>query len=178
MSKRRLSLAAMCFLLAGCHHRRTAVRPPTQAQAPVPLAAPPEPAKPPVVEPQPVPPLPPVALKPPRTPAKKPAPKPPKPAVPVETASAAPPAGVAALGSLSTGEDASPARRQQAMDLLAVLDKRLKAVPEALAQKHEKQIAQVKNFVRQSKLALDSGDPDGAINLATKARLLLDDLGK
>jgi hypothetical protein len=39
-------------------------------------------------------------------------------------------------------------------------------------------VAQTRTFLSQAQKALDSGDADGAHTLATKARLLLDELTK
>jgi hypothetical protein len=36
----------------------------------------------------------------------------------------------------------------------------------------------VRNFLEQAQQALNSGDADGATNLATKARLLMDEVEK
>ncbi len=39
-------------------------------------------------------------------------------------------------------------------------------------------MSKIKNFQRQAKQAMSSGDAEGAKTLATKAKLLLDDLDK
>jgi hypothetical protein len=107
------------------------------------------------------------------------------PAVAVTPASAAP--GVAAeaapeaddpVGSLTAEEDATPQTRQEAVDLIASTDQRLKALPTNVVASHRTQIGKIRNFQRQAQRALDSGDAQGANTLATKGKLLLDDLLK
>ncbi|SNT00979.1 hypothetical protein SAMN05421770_103444 [Granulicella rosea] len=186
----RRTLAAHALLLsvcvlAGCRHKPNPVVLAAQTQAPEPLVAPPEPAKAPVVEQQPLPKAPVVTVKPPRKPRRKPAPVAPKPVetpvpAPVQVASAGAPApdGASVIGALTTGGDASPQKHQQAADLIAACNKRLVELPAGLVEQQRLQVGQVKNFLRQSQAALDSGDSEGSLNLATKAKLLLDDLTK
>jgi hypothetical protein len=83
-----------------------------------------------------------------------------------------------AIGSLSAGGDASPRMRQDAVNLLSQVDQRIGALPPSTARARESQIAQVREFERKSRLALGAGDAQGAWTLATKAKLLLDDLLK
>jgi hypothetical protein len=78
---------------------------------------------------------------------------------------------------LSTGGDAAP-QSQQAQDLIASIQKQIEALPANIANAQKKQIRQIANFIDQAKRALNSGDAEGARNLATKAKLLLDDLEK
>lgn len=103
------------------------------------------------------------------------------PPVQVATATAAPDAEVmpdaVVIGELTTGGD-STERRQAAVGLIADNDRRLARIAAGLARDRRAQIAQVKDFQKKARAALDSGDADGAVTLATKARLLLDDLLK
>jgi hypothetical protein len=113
------------------------------------------------------------------TPRKRPTPAPKEDVqqTPAQVAAAAEPATLA-IGALSTGGDATPQSQQQARDLIASIVKRIAALPARTADAQKTQIKQVKNFLDQAQQALNSGDAEGATNLATKARLLMDDLEK
>jgi ribosomal protein S20 len=93
----------------------------------------------------------------------------------VQVASAADPAA-AAIGTLSAGGDSAAQSQQQARDLIASLVKRIATLSAKTIAAERRQISQVQNFIRQAQKALDSGDAEGARNLATKAKLLMDDL--
>lgn len=105
---------------------------------------------------------------------------------PVETpptqvaATPAPPAPAPALaiGSLTAGGSSSPQTVQDATDLLNSIEKRLNALPSDKAEEQRTQINKIKNFWRDAQAALKTGDGEGAMTLATKAKLLLDDLEK
>ena len=92
-------------------------------------------------------------------------------------ASAAGPATLA-IGTLTTGGDAAPQSQQQAQDLIASILKRIAALPAKTADGQKKQVRQIRNFLDQARKALNSGDAEGANNLAVKARVLMDDLEK
>jgi len=62
--------------------------------------------------------------------------------------------------------------------MIAANEKRLNALPIQVSDEQKAQISKVKNFQRQAQEALNSGDAEGAKTLATKAKLLLDDLTK
>jgi ribosomal protein S20 len=100
---------------------------------------------------------------------------------PVQVASAEPPGPSpeqTAIGALSSGGDANPKAQQDAAELIASIDKRLNALPSQKVEAEKAQISKIKNFQRQAHEALTSGDAEGAKTLATKAKLLLDDLEK
>jgi hypothetical protein len=118
--------------------------------------------------------LPPAPARP--APRKKPAPKE-EPQPPVQVASDSGPATLA-IGALSTGGDGAPESQQQTRDLIASILKRISGLPAKIADGQKKQIRQVRNFLDQAQQALNTGDTAGANNLATKARLLMDDLEK
>lgn len=82
------------------------------------------------------------------------------------------------IGNLTAGGDAAPQTRQEALDLIGATDRRLKALSNAIISAHRAQITRVRNFQAQAQRALESGDADGARTLATKGKLLLDDLLK
>jgi ribosomal protein S20 len=83
-----------------------------------------------------------------------------------------------AIGALSSGGESSPRAQQEAADLIASIDKRLNALSAQKAEAEKAEISKVRNFQRQAQEALTSGDAEGAKTLATKAKLLLDDLEK
>jgi hypothetical protein len=110
-----------------------------------------------------------------------------RPRVPTTTPATSTPGGNAAepapdadeaVGELTTEEETTPQARQAAVDLIASTDERLKALPGNVVASHRTQIGKVRNFQRQAQHALASGDAQGANTLATKGKLLLDDLLK
>lgn len=186
MNRTRLAWMTLMLLgVTGCRHRKAPVIP-VQAQAPVALEPTPNPKLPTEVAsvpPQPAP-VPTVEL-----PKKKPhkthhkpaatAPVTPVPTPPVQVASAEPPPPIASvIGSLSTGGEAGPERLQQASDLIANNEKRLKALSTQIVEQQRSAVARVGNFDRDASVALKAGDAEGALTLAKKAQVLLDDLEK
>ena len=115
----------------------------------------------------------------PRRERKKPAPKTPVPE-PTQVASAAPPPSPeeTAIGALTAGGEANPQTKQEAADLITASEKRLTALPAQKAEEEKAQVSKVKNFLKDAQEALNTGDAEGAKTLATKAKLLLDDLEK
>jgi ribosomal protein S20 len=97
---------------------------------------------------------------------------------PVQVAAAVPPPGETAIGALTAGGEASPQTKQDAADLIASSEKRLNALSAQKAEEEKAQVSKVKNFLKDAQEALKSGDAEGAKTLATKAKLLLDDLEK
>jgi ribosomal protein S20 len=96
-----------------------------------------------------------------------------------QVASAAgPPSPDAAVGALTAGGETNPQTKQEAQDLIASIDKRLNALPAQKAEEQKAQVSKVRNFWKDAQDALKSGDAEGAKTLATKAKLLLDDLEK
>jgi ribosomal protein S20 len=87
-------------------------------------------------------------------------------------------AETAAIGALSTGGDSSPRSQKEAIELIASIEKRLSGVGAATAEEQKVQLSKVRNFQKQAQDALSSGDIEGARTLATKAKLLLDDIEK
>lgn len=81
----------------------------------------------------------------------------------------------AAIGSLSLGGEANPRVQQEATELIASNERRLNGLHVRNATERT-QISRIRNFQRQAQGALKSGDVEGARTLATKAKLLLDDL--
>lgn len=169
--------------LAGCRHKTTPVVVLQVAHAPIELEASPEPENPPMIASEAAPEL--VPPPPPPTPApvkkaarKKAAPVPPKEVPPpVQVASLTEPAA-AAIGALSSGGDSMAQSQQEARELMASILRRIAALPAATADTQKDHVRQVRHFLDQAQQALDSGDAEGARNLATKAKLLMDDLEK
>ena len=175
----RAPLASLILVagLAGCHHKQLAYTIPQGAHAPVPLETIPTPEPPPMIATLPSPELGPLTIPPPPpkpTPRRRPAPK--EDAQP--QVASAPEIAAAAIGSLSAGGAPSQQTQQQAQGLIASILKRISALPANVADAQKKQIRQIRNFLDQAQKALNSGDADGANNLATKAKLLMDDLEK
>jgi hypothetical protein len=95
-----------------------------------------------------------------------------------EEATPEPMTDTAAIGELTAGGAADPQAQQEASDLIASIEKRLNALSAQTVRRQRTQINRVRNFWRQAQEALGSGDTEGAKTLATKAKLLLDDLEK
>jgi hypothetical protein len=178
---RFMAVLALCAGLAGCRHKTPPAVVPLSPPTPVPLANAPE-------TPSKLTPLPPVPA--PLTTVTLPANKvkkakkkaataiaqatpTPAPAPATVNPAPAPPIGVMTLGS-----DETPAKHQQAQELINSLGRRLAGLPLALLQTQKEQLARVVNFQQEAQKALREGDADGAMTLATKGNLLLDDLLK
>jgi len=175
---RGLMMAVLCAGATGCRHKQKIVAMPAPPPATVPLDKAPSPPLVATVplETAPMPSAPP--------PKKVPKPRkkviaPPVIAPPVEVSSAEPlPEPGTIIGSLTAGGDATPEKKQRAGELIADLEKRLAALPNNLAKMQRDGITRVRNFEREARKSLDSGDAEGAVTLATKAKLLLDDIMK
>jgi hypothetical protein len=175
-------LCGLTFGLSGCRHRmKIAPLPPIQTPVALVEIFPPE--NPPMLEIQPVrlPPLPiaAAAARPRRerrkvvvktAPVATPAPTP--------TAPVNPPLDVSAIGALTAGGEENLQTKQDAADLIASIERRLNGLSAQTAEEQKAQISKVRNFWRDSQAALKSGDAEGAMTLATKAKLLLDDLDR
>ena len=174
---------ALCLVLAGglsgCHHKNLRSALPQGVLAPVDLEEPEASATPPMIAEVPAPEAPLPTAPPPRpTPSRRPtAPKEEPTQPPTQVASAAAPAELA-IGDLSTGGDTAPQSQQQARDLIASIVKRIAALPKKTLDGQKKPVSEVRHFLDQAEKALNTGDADGAMNLATKAKLLMDDLEK
>jgi hypothetical protein len=182
---RRLSVGSACLavvLLGGCHRRQAPPTLPAILQAPdIPPPAPPPPAMESSLPED-------IATAPsakvtetrPRRPSRRTAPKSPasEASTPVDTASTAATPEGSTIGELSDGGDANPQTQQEAAELIASSEGRLNGLTPAVARQQQVQLRKVRYFLKQAKQALSSGDAEGAKTLATKAKLLLDDLAK
>jgi hypothetical protein len=75
-------------------------------------------------------------------------------------------------------QPAANLRRQQTEGLLQSAEWNLKRVNRTLTDGEESMQRQVRNFITQSRLAIQDGDLERAFNLATKANLLSQELAK
>ncbi len=83
------------------------------------------------------------------------------------------------LGELAPGGgNANPKQQQEVMARIGAVEKRIADLPNGTADREQKQIAKVKQFLNEAADALKGGDAEGAGILATKADLLMDDLTK
>jgi len=184
---RRLTMTVLCagltVGLGGCRHK-TKLAPLPPILAPVALEPLPDPVQPNMVEvPEVTLPPPPIAAAAARPRERRravtksvPVPEPP-PAVVTPTATEQTPED-AAIGALTAGGEANPRVSQETAEMMAGIERQLNALPAQKAEAQKAQISKVRNFMRQAQEALSSGDAEGAKTLATKARLLLDDLEK
>ena len=175
-------LTVLSLASVGCRHRLTVAKIVVPAATPVPLAKGPD--EPPAVVAS-VPPVPipvptvvvaPKKVKKPRKKVVVPPPASSSPA-PVQVASAgpAPSAGESVIGELTAG---GSQEQQKATELIAALDKRLANLSGALQEAQREQIVRVRYFSTQAKAAFYAGDADGAVTLAVKGKLLLDEVLK
>jgi hypothetical protein len=203
--KRQLSLigiAALLLSLSGCPFKKKQPPLPQQGQAPTVEPAPAPAPEPQPAETQPAPP--PVETQPEKTetaaekpkPKKKPTAK--KPATPAQgqqqTQAAPTPAptqtsklviqeGPApnSQGQLSAGaglEDSSPRSKQTTEQLLQSAQANLNSINRPLSPEEQAMVAQIKDYMAQSRKAIADSDTVRAHNLALKARLLSDELVK
>ena len=84
------------------------------------------------------------------------------------------PGETSAIGSLSSGEPAD--LRSETVSTLNGTEHSLSTLNRKLSDQEEKTSAQIREYIKQARTALASNDLDGAHNLATKAKLLLDEL--
>ncbi len=87
---------------------------------------------------------------------------------------ASPAPGVSALGELSSGDPTN--LRRQTEDSIAAIERGLNGINRTLSEPEQKIAAHIREFVKQAKAALASGDLEGAHTLAAKAQVLLAEL--
>ncbi len=95
---------------------------------------------------------------------------------PAEVATTPETPAVEAIGHLSAGT--SGTGTQQIRDSIAETENGLRQISRTLNDQEQKTAAQIREFLKQARSALDSGDTDGAGTLATKARVLLSELSQ
>jgi hypothetical protein len=84
---------------------------------------------------------------------------------------------VSPIGELTAGDSASSAQTsRQAEDLIKNTQDGVDKIKRALSPDEKKTVAEIGAFLKKAEQALANGDVDGAYGLATKAKLLLDEL--
>lgn len=81
---------------------------------------------------------------------------------------------VSAIGQLSSGDPTDSRRQTQAS--IDSIERSLDGIKRRLSSPEQKTAAHIREFLKQAKDALASGDIDGAGTLAAKARVLLNEL--
>jgi hypothetical protein len=92
------------------------------------------------------------------------------PSVPDETP------GVSAIGNLSSGEHSN--LRSETDDSIAATERQLNGLNRNLSDQDKKTVAQIREYIKQAREALGSGDVDGAYTLAAKAKAVLTELSQ
>jgi hypothetical protein len=104
------------------------------------------------------------------------------PAKPTQQAAVVPPAppaetpAVSAIGQLSTGGPSDLLHAVQ--DSIASTERGLNNIGRSLNDQEQKTAAQIREFLKQAKDALNNNDVDGAKTLASKAKVLLSELNQ
>jgi hypothetical protein len=91
-----------------------------------------------------------------------------------DTPQAAAPPEVSAIGQLSSGDPSD--LRQKTASSLYTTERGLNTVNRRLNDQEQKTAEHIREFIKQAKAALASGDVDGASTLAAKAKVLLSEL--
>jgi hypothetical protein len=91
-----------------------------------------------------------------------------------EQASNSSPTEVSAIGQLSPADP--PDLRLQTEESIASTEHGLKDINRQLNDQEKKTVLQIKEFLKQARTALSSGDVDGAHTLALKAKVLFGEL--
>jgi hypothetical protein len=84
------------------------------------------------------------------------------------------PAEVSAIGQISSGDSAD--LRRQTENSIGATERSLNNISRGLNDQGQKTAAHVREFLRQARAALATGDVDGASTLAAKAKVLLGEL--
>jgi hypothetical protein len=85
-------------------------------------------------------------------------------------------AGVSAIGQLSSGEPSE--LRSQTQNSISSTERGLRDINRTLNDQEQKTVAQIREFLKQARTALTSGDVDGAHTLAVKAKVLLGEINQ
>lgn len=86
------------------------------------------------------------------------------------------PAVVSAIGQLSSGDPA--AYRNETAESINAVERGLNGINRSLSSPEQKTADHIREFLKEARAALASGDVDGAHTLAVKAKVLLDELTK
>jgi phage shock protein A len=80
---------------------------------------------------------------------------------------------------LTTGDSTLGERtKHETSDLIGETQQGLSGIKRSLSTEEKSTFAQIRNYLKQAQQALENGDTDGAHLLATKAKVLLDELTK
>lgn len=82
--------------------------------------------------------------------------------------------GVSAIGQLSSGTPLDYLRQTE--DSIATAERTLRGINRPLNDQDQRTLAHIREFLKQARHALASGDVDGAHTLAAKARVLLNEI--
>jgi outer membrane biosynthesis protein TonB len=85
-------------------------------------------------------------------------------------------ASVSAIGQLSSGDSSD--LRSQTANSIAATERGLNGITRPLNDAEQKTATHIREFLKQARTALDSGDIDGAQTLAAKAKVLLGEIGR
>jgi type IV secretory pathway VirB10-like protein len=88
------------------------------------------------------------------------------------------PAAASPIGELSTGAAGQTQTRKDTVDLITNTENGVNGIKRALSPQEEETVSQIRTFLSKAKIALGNEDLDGAFTLATKAKVLLDELNK
>jgi hypothetical protein len=101
------------------------------------------------------------------------------PATPPQQQAAAPTGAASPIGQLTIGDSAIGEKtKHDTADLINETQQGLNGIKRSLSTDEKTTGAQIRNYLKQAQQALDNGDTEGAYKLATKAKLLLDELTK
>jgi hypothetical protein len=171
------------LLLTGCVHKQNQAQNQQTLAPPIEDTPPPKPNNapanlpPPVITvPQPEQPAQQAQQTPPPPPPKHHHPRPKHPADEQNTQVAAnnAPPEVSAEGQFSSGEPAD--LRRQTSDSISETERGLNGITRKLTDQEQKTSAQIREFLKQARAALTTGDVDGAHTLSLKAKVLLGEL--
>jgi len=173
------------LLLCGCAHNKNSAQNQPPLAPPIEDAPPPKPDTAPTNLPPPV-----YTVPKPTQPAQQanqtPPPQPPpkrhhakpkpadQPAQTTQEAVSTPPSDENALGNFSTG--GADDLRKQTSDSITDTERGLNGITRKLNDQEQKTSAQIREFLKQARAALNTGDVDGAHTLAQKAKVLLNEL--
>ncbi len=147
---------------------------PPPKPAPSPADLPPPVVTVPALTPEPAPPPQPVERPKPPVKHKKPVPAPAPPAANTTQQASLGTPEVSAIGQLSSGN--APDLRQQTLNSIAATERGLNAITRTLSDPEKKTADHIREFLKKAKVALNTGDVDGAATLAAKAKVLLGEL--
>ncbi len=93
-----------------------------------------------------------------------------------EVAAGTAPPEVPAIGTFTSGVPDD--QKNQAANSIADVEKGLSSITRKLSDQEEKTSTQIKEYLKQARTALNSGDVEGANTLAIKAKVLLSELSQ